>query len=307
MINKKKILITGGAGFIGSNVKNSLKNLNYEILSIGRNKLEDLKIDLKDPSLQNIIKDFLPDVVCHFASGSNIRRASEDVETEFNDTVCATENLLKVLSSLNLEEIKILYLSSQAVYGLPLYLPVDEVHPTKPLTAYGNNKLKVETLITRSKLNYLIFRISTVYGKEQDYNKSGVVASFIEKMKNNEPPIVFNSLDVVTDLIYVNDVTGAIIKAIKDDSLRNEIFNLGSGKAISLKDLLKILYKYFPRAPQAKLQTNTIYPTKKQKGLYLDIRKIQARLNWAAKYNIEEGLKEMLESKGFLQEAGEKV
>lgn len=288
---KRKILITGGSGFIGSNLKKSLTNLEYEVLSVGRGEKEDFKIDLISPELKNIIEDFSPDIVCHFASGSNITRANENKEKEFKDTVIATNNLIKQLEG---KTVKFLYLSSQAVYGLPDFLPMSENHPKKPNTVYGENKLKVENIITESKLNYLIFRVSSVYGRDQNPEKSGVIAKFLHKLRNNQFPVVYNSYDLFSDFIYVKDLACAVVAALQSDLFKNEVFNLGFGKPASLKKILKILYKYFPDAPKPELQLNPLYFDGNYKGLYLDITKIQSELKWKCKYNLEDGLSEML-------------
>ena len=290
---KKKVLITGGAGFIGSDVKNTLSKSDCEILTVGRNKKEDYEIDLQNLRLEKIISDFSPDIVCHFASGSNIQRAGEDKEKDFTDTVVSTQNLINCLFK---KPVKIIYLSSQSVYGFPEYLPVSEVHPAKPVTIYGENKLKAERLIIQSKLNHVIFRVSSVFGGGQDYSKSGVIAKFISRMKNNQSPLVFNSFDLFCDLIYINDLTSAIVKAIDKESIKNEIFNLGSGKSMTLKEILDILYKYFPNAPRPELIKNSFYMDKKEKCLYLDITKAQTKLQWSLKYSVEDGLKEILQS-----------
>ena len=294
---KKKILITGGTGFIGSNVKNNLSNYDFSILTVGRSEKEDFKIDLCDPKFKNIVEEFLPDVICHFASGSSIMRANENKEKEFNDSVLSTEALIKNLSYLKSKPEKIIYLSSQAVYGFPEYLPVPESHPTHPSTIYGENKLKTEDVIIKSSLNYVIFRISSLYGLMQDHRRSGVIAKFINRMKDNQSPIVFNSIDLYSDFIYVDDLVSAIIKVILDSSqIKDKIYNIGSGKPTKLKEILNILYKYFPHAPEPEFETNTLYPGKEQKGLYLDVTKIQTDLNWTTKYNIEEGLRLMVEN-----------
>lgn len=302
--SKKKILITGGAGFIGSALKRTLQENKVNIFSIGRSEKEDYKIELRDPLLKKIIIDFSPDVICHFASGSNIKRAEENKEKEFSDTVLLTQALVDTITNLNLSNIKFIYLSSQSVYGPPLYLPVNEKHPTNPSTVYGINKLKAEQIIIQSNTNYLIFRLSSIYGKEQDYSKSGVVAAFIHRLKNNLPPIVFNSPALFTDFIYIKDVVNAINSAIENDYIEKGIFNLGSGTPTSLQELLNILYKYFPKALPPQIQSNSLYPTKNKNGLYFDITKIKSQLNWSTKYNIEDGLRDMLRPETRDQRAG---
>ena len=287
---KKRILITGGSGFIGSSLKKKLND--FEIITVGRDKNEDYKIDLSDPNLEAIVKDFSPDIVCHFASGSNILRAEEYKEKEYKDTVLSTQSLIKALNKL--KNVTVIYLSSQAIYGLPESLPVPETHSTKPISVYGKNKLETEKIIIQSGLNYLIFRVSSIYGCEQNYKKSGVIAKFINWMKNSESPVVFNSFDLFSDFIYIDDIINAINISIQKD-IKNEMFNLGSGKATTLKEVLDILYKYFSAAPKPKLETNLLYPNNKEyKGLYLDTGKIKSGLDWNCKYNIEDGLKEML-------------
>ena len=286
---RKRILITGGSGFIGSHLRKHLDD--FEIVTIGRNRGEDYKINLSDSKLEDIIKNCSPEIVCHFASGSNILRAEEDKEKEYKDTVLTTKSLIKALEKL--KNITVVYLSSQAVYGFPENLPVAESHATKPISVYGQNKLEAEKIIIQSNLNYLIFRISSIYGPEQDYKKSGVIAKFINWMKNNESPVVFNSFDLFSDFLYINDVVDALAASIQKN-LKNEIFNLGYGKAVTLKEILDALYKFFPSAPKPKLETNLLYSNKEHKGLYLNIDKIKSKINWNPKYSIQDGLREML-------------
>lgn len=293
---KRRVLITGGAGFIGSNLKERLNEFDYEILTVGRSEREDVRLYLNDPKLKKIVSKFKPNIICHLASGSNIIRADKDREREFNDAVISTNNLIESLTALDISP-KIIYLSSQTVYGVHQYLPLKESHSTNPLTTYGKNKLLVEKIITGSRLNYLILRVSSTYGLGQDYSKSGVVAKFINCMKNNQSPVVYNSFDLYFDFIYIKDLISALNIAIKkffQDEVQNEIFNLGVGSPTSLSKLLEILYKYFPYAPNARLENNDLYLKKEQKGLYLDISKIKLVLGWQPKYNIENGLNDML-------------
>lgn len=291
-----KILITGGAGFIGLNLKRALSQFGFEIFTVGRSENEDFIFNLTDSKLKSKIKGILPDIVIHLASGTNIARADQDKDKEFKDTVEGTKGVIEILLDLKPKPRKFIYLSSQAVYGSPKSLPVSESIQPSPKTIYGECKLKAEHLIIQSNLDYLIFRVSSVYGPLQDYRKSGVISKFIEKMKNNQSPVVFNSKDVFLDLIYIDDLVSAMVKSAQDSHERkNGIYNLGSGKPTTIGQILNVLYKYFPCAPEPQIMKSKIYPDKGQKGLYLDIKKIQSHFRWSPKYTIEEGLRLMLE------------
>ena len=289
------ILITGGAGFIGSRIKEKLLKKGYTVLSIGRNKKEDKIVDLLDcKSLSEAIKGFKPDIICHFASGSNISIAEANKEKEFKNVVLATNNLIECLKSVHGNKMKFIYLSSQAVYGVPRYLPVDETHQLIPLTFYGEVKIAVEDLIKVCGIDYIILRVSSAYGEGQDYQKSGAIAKFLNKMKQGKAPVIFNSQVVVCDFIYVDDVISAVMKAIENHDIKNEIFNVGSSKPIKLVEVLDILYKYFPYAPKPLTEQNALYPLSANTGLYLDIKKIKNKLGWECEYNIEKGLQQLL-------------
>ena len=291
----KKVLITGGAGFIGKFVKQKLKECGFNVLSIGRKKEEDVCIELNDPKLSQLISEFSPSIVCHFASGSNIARAEENKEKEFKNTVTSAGILVSALNKM--KNINFLYLSSQAVYGFAEKLPVSEKCLPFPVTEYGKNKFEVEKIVSASELNYLIFRVSSVYGPTQDSNKSGAIAKFINKLRSNQSPTVFNSFETFSDYIYVNDIVSAIILFITEwDSLniRREVFNLGSGVPVTLKELFEILYKFFPKAPKPTIVENKFYPDERQKGLYLDINKIELRSNWKPVYSINSGLQTLM-------------
>lgn len=292
---KKTILITGGTGFIGSAFQSKIadKKDKYKLVSIGRGAKENINLDLSNHKLSDVVKEIAPDIVCHFASGTNIARAEENKEKEFKDTVLATKKLLQIISKLN-QKPKFIYLSSQAVYGQPEYLPVDENHSTNPTTYYGESKLQIEKLIVNSGIDYAIFRVSSVFGQNQDYKKSGVIAKFVNKLKNNESPFVFNSFDLICDFIYVNDLVKAVYQLIEKKFIWNEIVNLGSGVPVTLKEVLDILYSYFPNAPKPVLESNELYINKQHKGIYLNISKIQSLIGWKCEYNLQDALKEML-------------
>jgi UDP-glucose 4-epimerase len=299
----KKVLITGSTGFIGSHVKSALELSGYEVLGLGRGNKEDFNLDLSSKDLKNIIKEISPSLIFHFASGSNISRANEEKEKEYIDTVTSTENLLNSLKDLSSKP-KIIYLSSQAVYGIPKSLPVTEDHETSPKSIYGENKLKAEKLIIESGFNYLIFRVSSIYGPNQDYKKSGVITKFIHRMKNNEAPIVFNNLETFSDFLYVKDLASALVKATSPQYDISGSYNLASGKPTTMKDLLDALYEYFPNAPKAVLESNDVYLSN---GIYLSADKLKLDTNWSCKYNLKGGLSDMLPAEGEARQGRQTV
>lgn len=298
---KNRLLITGGSGFIGLNLKKLLEHSDFDICSVGRASNEDYRIELNsalqnEDSFLNFLNNFEPNIICHLASGTNITRANENKEKEFNDTVASTKSLTRILNKLNSKPHKIIYLSSQAVYGIPQFLPVTEEHATKPVTVYGDCKLQAEKILFESGINIIILRVSSVYGPKQNPNKSGVIAKFIDKLKNNISPVVFNSFDLYSDFIYVDDLISSIISAVKFESKqKNHIYNIGSGKPTTLREILDILYKSFKDAPKPELRVNQLYPDKQIRGLYLDTGKAKEFLNWQPKYTIEKGLRIMLQ------------
>lgn len=299
----KRVLITGSTGFIGSHVKSTLQSNEYKVLGIGRGVQEDFCLDLSSSDLTKIIKEISPSIVFHLASGSNIARANEEKEKEYQDTVTSTEKLLNSLKVLS-KKPKIIYLSSQAVYGVPECLPITEAHITSPKSIYGENKLKAEKLIIESSLDYLIFRVSSIYGPNQDYKKSGVISKFIHKMKNKNAPTVFNSLETLSDFLYVRDLSSALLKSISLQKNISGIYNLGSGQPTTMRELLDTLYKYFPNAPKAIIEPNNVYLNN---GLYLSTDKLKSDTSWSCKYNLDDGLSDMLSTKGETSQAQQTI
>lgn len=288
----KKVLVTGGRGFIGKRLLEVLScDESIQVLTVGRNQSEDVSIDLSDSKLLEVLKDFKPNIVCHFASGSNIKRAEENKEKEYQSVVLNTKKILDALKELKAE--KFIYLSSQAVYGDPSSLPADEDCKLNPDSYYGKCKKEAEELIKESGINYSILRISSIYGPGQDFSKSGVVAKFINKLSNNEQPVIFNSFESFIDLIYIEDVVSAILKLIRSENCKKSTYNLASGKKHTLKDILYELYNYYPNAPKPRLEINDVYKNNKFNGLYLNTNKINNELNWSCKYNLKEGIKEL--------------
>lgn len=192
----KKVLITGGAGFIGSHIVDKLLENNYSVvvldnLSSGSednlrnsNQLKLYQVNVEKDDLEDIFKTEKPDYVIHLAAQTSVNYSINNTYFDADMNIMATIRLLDVCKKYNIK--KFLTASSAAVYGNPKYLPIDENHLTEPMSPYGLSKLTMEKYIQLSDIPFIIFRFSNAYGPRQRSSKeSGVVAIFDKAMKEN--------------------------------------------------------------------------------------------------------------------------
>ena len=294
-----RIILTGTTGFIGSHLIPQLLNDNEikKVLLLLRNvdklnreyfknkKVEILEIDLLRVNIPRLPKY---DVLIHLA---DIIPSKKDV-TNFSDNIRIVEN---IINSIILKKVvkKVIYTSTLDVYGKIIYLPVDEVHPTNPLTFYGISKLANELLIIRAsrnaKISCIILRLSQVYGPNEPLVK--VIPLFIKKIKNSEEISLKNKGKIIRDWVYVKDVVSAIDNALYVNS--QGIFNIATGKGYPLEELIKILGKLANNKPKITkdADSNELRPK-----IILSIEKAKKLLNYHPTYNLEKGLKDYLEN-----------
>ena len=294
-----KIVITGGAGFIGSHlvdeyIKNGFEVLIIDNLSTG--KKENInknaifeKIDLKEKNkLKKIIEKFKPDIINHHAYISNILKA-EKMRGKF-----IVENITNFLNLIepSKEFIKqFIFASSCAVYGEKLP-PLKENDDLKPINLYGLSKLLIEnSLIYFSKkynFKHTILRYSNVYGPRQRINsESGVISIFTNKIINKKPLTIFGDGENTRDFIYISDVVKANILSIDKEG----IFNIGTGKETSINELVKI----FEKVTGLSLKKRYLNKDSGVKRSYLDIKLSEDFLNFKSEIDLYEGLKKTLE------------
>ena len=137
---------------------------------------------------------------------------------------------------------KFLMASTAAVYGKPQYLPIDENHPTEPLSYYGLSKLTMEKYVQLSEVPYLIFRFSNVYGERQSSSQeSGVISIFNDKMLKKEPINIYGDGSQVRDFVYVKDIAKVCVSSLQRDDLYNQVINYSSNKGITINELFKLM------------------------------------------------------------------
>ncbi len=250
---KMKVLVTGGAGFIGSNIVDALIAGGDSVavvdnLSTGR--LENLnpkavfyKADIRDAAVAGIFESERPDVVCHHAAQVNVRTSVDDPVLDADINVLGSINLLQCAVKHGVK--KFVFASSGgAVYGEQEVFPATESHPTRPLSPYGITKRTIEHYLAYYRnvhgLEYTALRYANVYGPRQDpYGEAGVVAIFTAKMLKGETPTVNGDGNQTRDYVYVGDVVRANLLALKGGY--TGYFNVGTGVEVSVNELYGLL------------------------------------------------------------------
>lgn len=275
-----KILVTGSAGFIGSNVMKKLSN--YEVVT---NHNDSGRIDLQN--IDQVMKLDSVDTVIHLAGKIPWRELSSN---EFSDNnIKCTQNILEYSGKKNVK--KIIYVSSY-IYGKPKYCPVDEDHPVNPHTAYAESKYLAEKecidYCKRSNLDLIILRPFNVYGESM---RSGfLISNLINAVRSGKKLDIVNK-DSKRDFLHVDDFVELILKTI-DYNSKLEIFNVGSGLSYSFEDIITKIEKI------SKNKLDIHYDTDKNfiEDIVADISKIKSKLHWEPRIKIDDGLRKTFES-----------
>jgi UDP-glucose 4-epimerase len=303
-INKKKtILVTGGAGFIGYYLTNELLKLGNKVVVIDNfssnaiknidPKIKTYKTDINDANkVRAIFKKEKPDIVYHLAGVINLRhQITNPLFVKAMDILGRTKIILDSCRASNVK--KIIFVSSGgAIYENAKIIPTPHNYPAHPASLYGLANLMVEKYIEsyykEYGLNYIILRLSNVYGPRQW--ESGIIPSIILKVLKEKNPVIFGNGSQTRDFIYIDDAVEALILLAKRG--KNEVYNVGTGKEISLNEIFKITKnilcsKVIPVYKNLK--------TTETKRSALDAKKIKKEFGWHSKTDIKNGLKKTIE------------
>ena len=302
-----KILITGGAGYIGSSLANELVLRGYEVIVVDnfsngdfylKNLNHEVKIFNYDVTRKNVWEVFtreLPEIVFHFAAQISVKNSITNPEYDEDVNIKGTINILEGCVQSKVK--KILYSSSAAIYGNPQYLGVDEKHNPNPISCYGVSKYSAELYIKAYHnihgLDYAILRLANVYGPGQKNNAySGVIPLFLDSMLANREPVIFGDGRQKRDFIYIKDVIKAYILAM--ECTDNILLNIGTGRPVQVLDLFNYL------AQLTNCQLSPLYLEAKKGDImesYFNCQLAREKLHWQAEYSIEDGLKEIVRNK----------
>jgi len=295
-----KVLVTGGAGFIGSNLVDTLIKAGHNVfvvdnLSTG-NKLNLNKrakfyeTDICDKiELQKIFDIEKPETIFHLAAQANVSASVKDPAFDIKVNVIGTINLLELCRDFSVKKF-VFSSTGGAIYGENAPRPTPETAKEYPLTPYGMDKLQAEKYIEFFAKNFemkpVILRYANVYGPRQNsHGEAGVIAIFTAKMLANESYQLYGDGEQTRDFVYVSDVVDANLKALEFSS--TGIFNIGSGKETSINEITGILKKITQTSVAP-----TIKPAKlEQRCSCLDSSLAQKTLDWHPTISIEEGMK----------------
>lgn len=309
-IKGKKILVIGGAGFIGSHVADKLLNEDVEQVIIYdnfvRGTVDNIEKTIKDPRCKvfEVGGDILQidilnaamkecDMVVHLAA-LWLLQCYEYPRAAFETNIRGTFNVLEACRDNKIE--RLVYSSSASVYGDAIKIPMVEDHPFNNRTFYGATKISGEAMARafndRYGLNYVGLRYMNVYGARQDYKGTyiAVIMKILDRLDAGLPPIVFGDGSQAYDFIYVEDTARANVLALKAE-VTDEFYNVGKGTKTSIKELAELLLKItssnlkIEYKPEGKtFVTNRIGSTDKA----------EKDLGFKAKIELEEGLKRLI-------------
>ena len=316
-MNFNRVLVTGGAGFIGSHLMTRLLKEGFEVVvldNLSTGSLKNLELCLENENFrfvkgsivdEQMVRDALKDVevVFHLAAITSVPYSVEypDVTREVN--VDGTRKLLEECLSAGVE--RFIYVSSCAVYGEPEYLPIDEEHPARPVSPYAESKLEAERLCREFQKAYglktTIVRPFNVYGPRMKGGRyGGVIARFIERLRLNKPPIIYGDGTQTRDFVHVWDIVNALMLMLNNQKAIGETFNVASGVATSIDELAKLVMEL-----SGVDGLKPLYRPAREgdiKHSYADISKAKAKLGYEPKISLKEGVAALFRHAEVFQE-----
>ena len=297
-----RVLVTGGAGFIGSHLVERLVNRGDDVLVVddlsagsGDNLdsgLDLVEMDIADPSLADVVKRYRPDIISHWAAQKAVQASMDDPVADARTNIVGGLNLMK--AAVDADVSQLIYATTGGALYEPDNVPSDEDHPIRPISAYGLSKWTLEQylkMLAPPAMLLKVLRIANVYGPRQDPSgEAGAVSILAGRMLRDEPVTIYGDGEQTRDLVYVRDVVDAHESAVR--APRELTVNVSSGTGTSINELFGKLavetgYKrapaYEPRRP-GDLERSV-----------LDNMRAKSLLGWSPKTPLDRGLSETVE------------
>ena len=308
----KRVLVTGGAGFIGSHLVDELVKKGYIVsiidnLSTGRKENLNLKarfynLDIRDSKISDVFEKEKPQIVFHLAAHISLRESIKDPINDAQINIIGSLNLIQSFinfikkSNRSFSDFKFIFSSTGgAIYGNTEMIPTSEDYNPRPTSPYGIAKFAIEKYLYSYKeqynLPYIALRYANVYGPRQDcYGEAGVVAIFCNKILNKEKVVIHNDGEQTRDFVFVKDIVNANLLALEGDKLG--VFNVGSGQETTINTIFNKIGELIGLEFDKEYRKLEL---KEQLRACLDNKKAKEGLGWFPKYNLNEGLKKTVE------------
>lgn len=305
----KKILVTGGAGFIGYHLCSKLSSLTsnltiYDNLSSGKMenvkdvpKAKFVKGDILD--LKTLMSQEKADLIYHLAAQVVVPYSMENPLEDFETNAKGT---LHVLEKARKDDAKLVFASSAAVYGNPTVFPTPETYGFHPFSCYGLSKVVGEEYCQMYKSQYgldiTIMRFANVYGSRCH----GVIHDFMDKLAANP-----NKLEIIgtglqsRDFIHVSDVVDALVTVGKEEFTNGETYNIGIGKTTSIIELAKMMLKILNLQDKTVVTTTNVSWHGDVTKIWFDNTKAKEELNWNPKVTLEDSIKNIIAERKILK------
>ena len=298
-----RVLVTGGAGFIGSHLVKALVEAGHQVriidnLSTGSleniadvlDTIEFIRGDVRDyGAVESAVR--CVDAVVHLAALIDVAESVEKPDLYFDVNVRGTYNVVKASKNVS----TFVFASSSAIYGEPIRVPIPEDHPLMPKSPYAASKVSCEAFVQAFANQYgfrpVILRLFNVYGPKQSRAYAGVIIEFIRRVSRGEPPVIFGDGEQTRDFIHVSDVVEAIMLSLRSERARG-VFNIGSGEGVTINYLARLILKLMGRE-----DLKPIYAPPRPGDIrhsIADVSRARKELGFKPKVGLEVGIKELI-------------
>ncbi len=294
-------MITGVSGFIGTHLVSRIKELGYKVILVDKIKPKNfsscshmsfISCDItKENELKKLKNIKGPIILIHLAS--YVPHVPSEEEKAIDDIFEVNiKGIINILNNFKNRLSKVCYVSTLEVYGTPVYLPIDENHPTNPVSFYGISKLCAEHYLRifcwRNHIPFVVLRFSTIYGPGENYDRA--IPNFIKSAIKNAPILLYGDGSDMRDYLYVDDAVEALLFSIKKRNIQG-IFNIASGNGYKIKDAAKTIIKLC----NAESKIKSCDRKKKYYNLIFDISNARKNLDFMPRIKLREGLLKEIE------------
>lgn len=310
-MHDQRILITGGLGQVGSYICEELVRAGNLVTVLDNNSsnvdrqfpdstddVKYIKDDIRDIDVVNdIVKN--NDAIIHCAAQISVAYSVQDPLFDAGNNILGTLNLLNAARSFDVR--KFIYFSSAAIFGDPVYLPVNEQHPLNPMSPYGVSKMSGEKYAMAFNAVYglpaTVIRPFNIYSPRQDPSNpySGVISKFIDNVRNGKPPVIFGDGSATRDFVSVHDVVDMVMLMLEKDEAEGKVFNCGTGQSTRIDELAQMVIDLYGRdgmKPEFRPERPGDI-----KYSYADISMARKALGYEPKVSLRDGLQEIIDSK----------